>query len=77
MKTITKLTDAKGVWLLVQKKPVRVHALELTEPVHVKSKEGLVTGKKGDFLMRGIEGELYICDARIFQKTYEVMKVLE
>jgi hypothetical protein len=28
-------------------------------------------GKPGDYLMRGIDGELYICDGAIFEKTYD------
>jgi hypothetical protein len=28
-------------------------------------------GKAGDYLMRGIDGELYICDGPIFEKTYD------
>ena len=30
-------------------------------------------GKPGDYLMRGIEGELYICDGPIFEKTYDFL----
>ena len=47
------------------KKPIVVHAKEIHEPFRVKTLEGdYAQGKEGDFLMRGIEGELYICDRR-------------
>jgi len=28
-------------------------------------------GKPGDYLMRGIDDELYICDKSIFERTYD------
>ena len=37
----------------------------------VETLEGLMKGKKGDYLMRGVEGEYYPCDRAIFEKTYE------
>jgi hypothetical protein len=31
-------------------------------------------GKKGDWLMVGINGEMYPCDKAIFNKTYKLTK---
>ena len=53
------------------KKPVIVEAIRIDEPFEVISMEGLVKGKRGDYLMKGVEGELYVCDAEIFKMTYE------
>lgn len=39
----------------------------------VKTMEGTMRGKIGDYLMRGINGELYVCDKEIFNKTYELI----
>ena len=36
--------------------------------------EGLMKGKKGDWLIIGIHGEMYPIDQEIFQKTYELLK---
>lgn len=53
------------------KKPVIVHAKRIPEPFRVNSLEGdYKQGKAGDYLMRGVDGELYICDADIFHRTY-------
>lgn len=58
-----------------RKKPIIVHAKILTEPSRVRSLEGdYKQGQLGDVLMRGVEGELYICDLAIFQKTYDWVK---
>lgn len=54
------------------KKPLVVHACRIDEPFRVESLEGnFKLGKPGDLLMRGIDGELYICDAAIFERSYD------
>ncbi len=54
------------------KKRIIVHAKQIDEPFRVDKLEGnYKQGKAGDYLMRGIEGELYICDKAIFEKTYQ------
>lgn len=37
----------------------------------VSTLEGTMTGKKGDWLIIGVNGEYYPCKDEIFQKTYE------
>lgn len=55
------------------KKPIVVHAVQIHEPFRVESMEGnYKQGKAGDYLMTGIEGEHYICDKEIFEKTYNM-----
>ena len=55
------------------KKPIPVKCLQLDEPFEVKTMEGVMQGKKGDWLMVGISGELYPCDDAIFKKTYDLL----
>jgi hypothetical protein len=53
-------------------KPITVHAKQINEPFRVDTLEGdYKQGKPGDYLMRGIDGELYICDKDIFERTYD------
>ncbi len=33
--------------------------------------EGTMTAKPGDWIIKGIEGECYLCKSNIFEKTYE------
>lgn len=55
-----------------RKKPIVVHAKQINEEFRVNTLEGnYKQGKPGDYLMCGIEGELYICDREIFEKTYD------
>lgn len=37
----------------------------------VKTTEGVMSGNVGDWIIKGVEGELYICIDSVFQKTYE------
>ena len=55
----------------VMKKPIKVKALEMEEDFVVQTLEGVLSGKKGDFLMMGVQGELYPCKREIFFKTYD------
>ena len=58
-----------------QKKPVVIQAVQLKEETTVETREGELKGYPGDFLIRGVEGEIYPCGEEIFWKTYT--KVIE
>jgi hypothetical protein len=58
-------------WTNVKKKPVIVSAVEMVDDFEVHTLEGIMTGKPGDFLIRGIKGELYPCQRDIFLASYE------
>ena len=53
------------------KKPIVVHAMKVDEEFTCDSLEGILYGKPGDYLMRGVDGEIYICDGDIFERTYD------
>lgn len=53
------------------RKRTTVLARRMTEEFHVRTLEGDVTGKPGDFLAVGIEGEMYPIAASVFEATYE------
>ncbi|MDQ8291609.1 hypothetical protein [Enterococcus faecium] len=38
----------------------------------IKTLEGIMVAKTGDYIIRGVEGEIYPCKPDIFEKTYEV-----
>lgn len=39
----------------------------------IKTLEGVMIAKAGDYIIRGINGEIYPCKPDIFSKTYEVV----
>lgn len=61
--------------LRVRKKPIIIHAAQLNFPegFSVATKEGLMKGKPGDYLMFGAVGEKYPIDKDIFEKTYDIL----
>ena len=75
---ITKFADAWKVyntkydWFHCRKKPVIIKAIQMDKPFKVKTKEGVsLAGKKNDYLLEGVAGEVYPCDKEIFEKTYK------
>jgi hypothetical protein len=56
------------------KKPIAIECIQINEPFEVESKEGLMKGKPGDWLMVGVKGELYICDKDIFEESYNLIQ---
>lgn len=66
-----KLETKDHVWTNVKKKPVIVSALEMTEDFDIHTLEGIISGRAGDFVIRGIKGELYPCRRDIFLASYE------
>jgi hypothetical protein len=66
--TFEEVSDMRGC----MKRPIIVHAKQIDEEFRVNTLEGdYKQGKAGDYLMRGVDGELYICDKAIFEKTYD------
>ncbi|MBA2500788.1 MAG: hypothetical protein H0V30_13760 [Chitinophagaceae bacterium] len=55
------------------KKPVPVKCYQMNEPFEVETLEGTLKGKAGDYLMIGIQGEMYAIDKDIFDETYEII----
>lgn len=56
------------------KKPIPIKCIQIDEPFMVETIEGTMNGKKGDWLMVGVNGEMYPCDQGIFDKTYNLLK---
>jgi hypothetical protein len=39
--------------------------------IHITTLEGVMVGQLGDWVLRGVKGELYPCRGDIFEATYE------
>lgn len=55
------------------KKPIPIECVQINEPFKIETMEGVLTAKKGDWLMVGVQGELYACDDAIFKQTYTII----
>ena len=74
MKTFDTFEDVEEMRPCV-KKPVIVNAKQIQEDFRVNTLEGnYKQGKVGDYLVKGVDGELYINDKDIFEKTYIFLK---
>lgn len=54
------------------KKPIPIRCVQIDEPFQVETLEGLMQGKAGDWLIIGVQGEMYPIDKDIFEKTYDL-----
>jgi len=57
--------------LQYRKRPITVWAAQMGCPFLVDTLEGVMRGKAGDWLVRGVNGEWYPCDQDVFAKTYD------
>lgn len=57
-----------------RKKPVEV---EVFGPLNlwktIETREGTLTAEPGDYIIRGVDGEVYPIDPDVFEETYEVV----
>ena len=60
---------------IYRKKPLEIQAYQIGQPFTVKTLEGVMEGKAGDYVIQGIRGELYICDREIFTATYDFVGI--
>ena len=73
MKIFDTFEEVEGM-IDCKKKPIVVQCKQISEPFQVNTLEGnYKQGKAGDYLIKGIDGELYICDGPIFEKTYDLV----
>jgi hypothetical protein len=56
---------------LFRKKPVIVEAYQTDKEMIIETLEGKLKASPGDWIIKGINGELYPCKPDIFAKTYE------
>jgi hypothetical protein len=47
------------------------------DELFITTLEGTVTANVGDWILKGVEGELYPCKDSIFVKTYEIVSEQE
>lgn len=42
--------------------------------IEIETLEGVMLASPGDFLIRGVNGEIYPCKPDIFEKTYDIVE---
>ena len=66
-------TDETAKWLLSQLKSGKID--KACNKLYIKTLEGIMVAKIGDYIIKGVNGEFYPCKPDIFEKTYD--KVVE
>ena len=54
-----------------RKIPVTIEAYKTDEEIEIETLEGVMKANKGDYIIKGVKGELYPCKADVFKLTYE------
>lgn len=58
-------------WKYYKKKPVVIKARKTDKEVFIDTLEGKMKANIGDYIIIGVNGEMYPCKPDIFTKTYE------
>lgn len=56
------------------KKPIVIDAYKTNHRITIDTLEGKMIAEPGDYIITGINGEVYPCKPDIFKKTYEEVK---
>ena len=52
--------------------PVQIDYADADSPIlKIETLEGLMIATKGDYIIKGVQGEFYPCKPDVFAKTYE------
>lgn len=69
-----ELTIAFPFWLVAALASRKITTNPDDGELYIDTLEGLMHVSDGDFIIQGIEGELYPCKPDIFAKTYELVE---
>lgn len=58
-----------------RKMPVVIEAYQTDEEMEIKTLEGTMKANKGDWIIKGVKGELYPCKPDVFELTYEKVEM--
>lgn len=42
--------------------------------IEIRTLEGVMRGNEGDYIIKGVRGEMYLCKPDIFENVYEVVE---
>ena len=69
--TWDEVCEFVGVGKLTDGKPEGVMGVNNSINLSIPTLEGLMIASEGDWIIRGVKGELYPCKPDIFELTYE------
>lgn len=54
-----------------EKIPVVIEAYKTDEEIEIETLEGTMKANKGDWIIKGVKGEIYPCKPDVFEMTYK------
>lgn len=74
--SLINIEEKEPLWLInaIKDKTIYFDFEAKGTVVKIRTLEGIMTASKGDYIIRGVNGELYPCKPDIFEKTYEKVK---
>ena len=54
-----------------RKIPVVIEAYQTEKEIEIETLEGIMKANTGDWIIRGVKGEVYPCKPDVFEMTYE------
>ena len=70
-KRLIKGRIEEGKFEKFEKIQVVVEAYQTDEEVFIETLEGTMKANKGDWIIKGVKGELYPCKPDVFEMTYK------
>ena len=61
----------KHDWKPFRKKPCQIWAYVTDQEIYIDTLEGKMKANKGDYIIKGVKGEIYPCKPDIFHMSYE------
>lgn len=53
---------------------IYIHHMDDTSCMYIETLEGIMVAREGDYIIRGVKGEIYPCKPDIFEATYELVE---
>jgi hypothetical protein len=73
--TAEKIMEKNVKWLKFVKVPIVIEAYRTNKVLYIQTLEGVMKAGAGDWIIKGIAGECYPCKHKIFEKTYQKVKI--
>ena len=69
------MKENNHIWRKARKKPIVVEFREVDGEEQIETREGVLIAKQNeDYIIRGVDGEIYPIKKSIFYRTYEVIE---
>ena len=72
--------EADPVWAIEALKSGKILVVNMGTPLarlRIQTRAGVLQAERGDWISRGVDGELYPCNTVTFERTYRLLRMKE